>query len=696
MKVLRTLFLLLGLLSNAIGCSSDTADVLTPADMQPTQNKGGDAAKADQWTAQDAPNLFSHDLEYHLDALPKQGEAVTIPWAGNYWPVYKDSINHRWAGEDTMSPAEKFGKAFAVEGVEDAVSKHYGIERHDSRTRCTKNDECDDKIGEVCSIRHGQEEGRCIPTWWGICHAWAPVSILEAEPTRPVTRNGVTFEVNDIKALLTLGYDRVQTRFVSLRCDADEQADAIEYDGYGRPTGDDINCKDTNPGTYHVLLANYLGIRGESFVEDRTFDDEVWNQPLRAFRVNVMEEVSPLDANLLVGAKAQGEAAGITTETHVLEKDTFLHLPPIEVVPGNWVTVDIKGIERPEEETDETDDPPSETESVGPGDADLFVRLGAKPTKTEYDCRPYQGTSDEHCEMTIPEGTTQMHVALYAFHASHVEITITRNGLAGISEKYIFNDEATKLYHVLSEVDYIAESEAHEDGYLGEHIDRYTRTDRYEYILEVDKDGKVFGGEWVGDSKRAHPDFLWLPTARAPVPIAGGAISWSFIKSLLDESLTPAEAEPGLMTFREAASVERGGWKHFGPYNATQGEVVIEMTGSGDADLYVRRGEEPTAAKYDCRPYLNGSDESCVLDGIGAYYVSIHGYAASEFEFRVTVDTNPVAPVEPVNPNDGHVVEEETDAAPVDDVPDTDDVDESESPVVSDSPSPTEEPNAPN
>ena len=649
-----------------LACADEQPSILTPSDMLSPAQTSKTQQKADQWTAQDAPNLFSADLEYRLDALPREGEAASSPWAGNYWPVYKDSINDRWAGEDTQSPAAKFGQAFELEGIEDAVSNFYGVERHSDRTACTSNEDCDESIREKCAKRHGQEEGRCIPTWWGICHAWAPVSILEAEPAHPVTRNGVTFEVNDIKALLTLGYDKVQTRFVSLRCDADEEADAIEYDGYGRPTGDDIGCKDTNPGTYHVLLANYLGIRGESFVEDRTFDDEVWNQPLRAFRVNVMDEVSPLDANLLVGAKAQGEEAGITTETHVLEKGAFIHLPPIEVIPGNWVTVDIKGIERPEDNTDENEDELADTSSIGPGDADLFVRLGAQPTKTEYDCRPNQGTSDEHCEITIPEGTTQMHVALYGFHASHVEITITRDGLAGISEKYIFNEEAAKLYHVLSEVDYIAESEAHEDGHLGEHIGRYTRTDRYEYILEVDKDGKVFGGEWVGDSKRDHPDFLWLPTSRAPAPIAGGAISWSFIKSLLDESLAPENPADGIVTFREVARVERNSWQHFGPYNATQGEVLVEMTGSGDADLYVRKNVAPTTAEYDCRPYQNGSEEHCNLNGPGAYYVSVHGYAKSEFEFRISVDTTPVATISDQPPEEPSIPDEDAEIPPAD------------------------------
>ena len=30
---------------------------------------------------------------------------------------------------------------------------------------------------------------------------------------------------------------------------------------------------------------NYLGVQHQAFAEDRTFDDEVWNQPVRGYKV---------------------------------------------------------------------------------------------------------------------------------------------------------------------------------------------------------------------------------------------------------------------------------------------------------------------------------------------------------------------------------------------------------------------------
>lgn len=52
--------------------------------------------------------------------------------------------------------------------------------------------------------------------------------------------------------------------------------------------------------------------------------------------------------------------------------------------------------------------------------------------------------------------------------------------------------------------------------------------------------------------------------------------------------------------------------------------------GSGDADLYVSFGANPTTSSYDCRPYLEGNTESCDITSVetGTYYVMIHGYEA--------------------------------------------------------------------
>ncbi|MDR6991314.1 S8 family peptidase [Luteimonas sp. 3794] len=58
--------------------------------------------------------------------------------------------------------------------------------------------------------------------------------------------------------------------------------------------------------------------------------------------------------------------------------------------------------------------------------------------------------------------------------------------------------------------------------------------------------------------------------------------------------------------------------------------VIAISGGSGDADLYVRRGSAPTTSTYDCRPYRTGNTESCTFatPQAGTYHILIRGYTS--------------------------------------------------------------------
>lgn len=575
--------------------------------------KGGADGKAEAWGSADDPALFNSGLEYRATELPRTGQARNIPWAGNYWPVYEDSINNKWDGATSEAPSTKYGRAFGVTGVEDAVSRYHGIDNNTSRTACTTDSQCNANLGEACAKRTGQTNGRCIPTWWGICHAWSPAAILQPEPKSPVTINGVTFKVQDIKALLTLVHDRTETRFVSLRCDALDSEQEIDFDKYGRPTGASASCNDTNPGTFHVLMTNYLGKQGESFVYDRTWDGEVWNQPLRGYRITKQDEVSAQAANEMIGVLPEGgttiERSGNATNQGWVQVGSF------PVVGGQKLAVAM----------------------TGTGDPDLYVRFGAQPTTSTYDCRPYTEGAAETCDLTVPAGAANVFVAVYGYGAGATyDIKIVSGG--SIPTNYVFNPNAAKLYSTHMSVDYISESPASQDGNLGSTIDRYTHQDEYDYVLEVDAGGKIVGGEWVGASKRKHPDFVWLPIRASAASVAGGKITYANVKMLLDKSLGTTPTTGGAKHVDDSGTLVKSAWKQLGPFQVAAGQsLTAVMTGTGDADLYVRKGGAPTAASYDCRPYRNGTAESCTVVGPGPVYVGVNGYAASS-DYTLAID----------------------------------------------------------
>lgn len=58
------------------------------------------------------------------------------------------------------------------------------------------------------------------------------------------------------------------------------------------------------------------------------------------------------------------------------------------------------------------------------------------------------------------------------------------------------------------------------------------------------------------------------------------------------------------------------------------GTYIFKMTGTGDADLYVRKGAAPMTTTYDCRPYKSGSVEECTvaLTTPTTIHVMVRGY----------------------------------------------------------------------
>ena len=664
---------------SACGIGNDT-QIENPAVERATEALAWDQA-------QDNPENLdpSMTMNKKFSELPLLGEAEQKPWPGYYWPTYQDSINNKWDGASSSAPTTKYAQAFGRTGLEDRVSAQYGIDSRGSDKECTETSDC--KEGkEVCSKRDGQETGRCIETWFGICHAWAPVAILELEPLHAVTHNGVEFKVNDLKALASLAYDTgVETTFISGRCDSVNGGDnGIEYDAYGNPTSENGDCADTNAGTFHVAVANVMGVQKKSFVEDRTFDYEVWNQPVHSYEVKKSEPLTAFEAHRKLGVKCEQESdntsggfnwggaceAGsgdfqqpiehrktkvvgdvpkskanvrITLEStqdvdvQLIDKSTgheIIAWPNgdlngagescttyhgveycysgyngdgtnlghewIEVrgetnrnlvmkaygyaagdakveyqweAPANCVDKGCGDFEQPiaQQATVTVGDIPAGKASVKiylDSDKDVDVQLIDKSTGHEIiawpngdlngaseACTTYQGV--EYCysgyngdqgpnglgrEWIEVKGTTNRELTMKAFGYRAGDAFVE---YAWGPQGYKFNEAAESFMYLETDFRYITESNASTDGALvsGGNYNNWVRTDKYQYILELDGQGNIIGGEWVGSSKQNHPDFLWMPTIKNDTEVArdgfsaNTGIKWSEVKMLLEKSV---------------------------------------------------------------------------------------------------------------------------------------------------------------
>ena len=167
--------------------------------------------------------------------------------------------------------------------------------------------------------------------WEGICHGWTSASLEYSEP-QPVTytKEGLTvnFASSDLKALLSY-YDAAVTRNwvtnrktstgrVGERCETafPKHAwfikDGVEYyknivNGQVVVNKVPANCVDTNPGSFHVVLANMIGLRDTGFAAEVVRDKEVWNQPVFKYATKVVERKRALRPWASKGAVEQLE-----------------------------------------------------------------------------------------------------------------------------------------------------------------------------------------------------------------------------------------------------------------------------------------------------------------------------------------------------------------------------------------------------
>ncbi len=89
-----------------------------------------------------------------------------------------------------------------------------------------------------------------------------------------------------------------------------------------------------------------------------------------------------------------------------------------------------------------------------------------------------------------------------------------------------------------------------------------------------------------------------------------------------------------------------GQTRQFGPFKvANGGTLKASTTGSGDADLYVRKTSPATTSSYTCKSDGSTSTESCTvtMTANGDVYVMLKGYTASSYNLTVTYTPIPGA-----------------------------------------------------
>ncbi len=239
-----------------------------------------------------------------LDEIPLEGNISHDAWSDDYWRTQWGQTAYRYAQSqfnrmsykeaiasfNPISEWESF-KLTLPEEISKKVLFWSPAEKYDL-TVGDENFTLTQQQKDVGS-KYLNQEGDVEP-WMGLCHGWAPAALMVNRPMKPVTVKStqnvnVTWYPNDIKAMVTLAWSngKYPNNFVGGRCNT-KKPETLKN---GRLKQQE--CFDNNPATFHLALGNMIGKAKAGFVYDKTFDYEVWNQPIVAYETTYFNPINP-------------------------------------------------------------------------------------------------------------------------------------------------------------------------------------------------------------------------------------------------------------------------------------------------------------------------------------------------------------------------------------------------------------------
>ncbi len=243
------------------------------------------------------PSELIRNLKQIEDAKLLAGAVAEQPWSDDYWAIANGQLGYRYLDEDfragnfsdllrlfEASPALPVFQAFtpgpSVENPLDRLSpaEKYDLIVGDENFSLTQSQWAPGK-------RYAQKSE--VESWMGLCHGWAAAAYMLPRATKSielktkVDAKPIKFYPADIKALATLlwAQSAPRSRLIGDRCNEKE----VRRDSRGRIKAE--NCFNTNPATFHSILATLTGAQKRSFVMDVTYNYEVWNQPVRDYKI---------------------------------------------------------------------------------------------------------------------------------------------------------------------------------------------------------------------------------------------------------------------------------------------------------------------------------------------------------------------------------------------------------------------------
>ncbi len=273
--------------------------------------------------------------------------------------------------------------------------------------------------------------------------------------------------------------------------------------------------------------------------------------------------------------------------------------------------------------------------SGGTGNCDLYVRRGAKPTTSSWDYRPYLAGNNETVTINNPQGgtwyimlrarTAYSGVTLNAYYWFTGTVTLLDNGVPVTG---IAGAAGSERFYRIMVPSGQAKLEISISGGTGD-ADLYVKRDAVPTITDYDYRPYLIGNnETVTVNNPTSGN--WLIMIRGYQAYTGVTLVATFGTGTIPDPDPVIALSNGVpVTGLTGATGSEVYYKIDVP--AGQASLEIETSGgTGDVDMYVRRGSKPTTTEWDHRPYLIGNNETVTINNptAGTYFIMLRAYQA--------------------------------------------------------------------
>jgi len=283
-------------------------------------------------------------------------------------------------------------------------------------------------------------------------------------------------------------------------------------------------------------------------------------------------------------------------------------------------------------------------DTAGTGDADLYVKRGTGASTTSYTCKSEGATSIERCTLSATIGEVFSY-SVYGYAASTVSLSVTSTATTTpppvttttvvllASSAFTQGQSRTGVFTVPAAGSIVFKTAGSGD------VDLYIRRGSAPTTTTSDCKGESGTAVETCTLTAAAGDKLyWL--------VYGYSASTASLSVTHPAGTTPPPPTTVTTTLVPSGAIAQGASKTGVFTVAAAGSIVFRSAGTGDVDLYIRRGSAPTTSTADCKSEGATAVETCTLTAVvgDKLYWLLYGYAASTASLTVTAPATSGSP----------------------------------------------------